>query len=146
MIEPLQPKEMPQGHPRRTLLSEVLNALLYMTHTGCLLRLSLKVPPSSTKVQGRFYEWRRLRLCHKIIHEHLMRLRAAAWREAWPIDTQPVQTMERKSPCGDKAGKEIKGHKRFIPTFTSDFLVIASAFSWTMTSSVHLLMRRQANA
>jgi len=72
------------GRPRATDLRAVLDAILYITRTGCQWRLSPKEFPSFTTVQGYFYDWRDNGLFERINFELLLQAGEAAGREASP--------------------------------------------------------------
>ena len=127
LISPLMPQPNKIGRPRKTDLREVVNALMYVTLTGCQWRFLPKDFPPFSTVQKYFYRWRNMRLLEKINHHLLLAARKAVGREAQPtagvIDSQSVKTTESGGPCGYDAGKKVKGRKRHILTDTEGFLV-----------------------
>jgi len=127
LIEPFFPAPAKHGRPRKTVLREVMNALLYMASSGCQWRLLPREFPPYSTVQGYFYRWRDEGLWATINHHLLMVAREADGREASPsagvIDSQSVKTTESGGPRGYDAGKKIKGRKRHILTDTDGLLV-----------------------
>jgi len=127
VIGPLLPPCKPLGHPRTTVMREVVNAILYMARTGCQWRMLPKDFPPKSTVQEYFYAWRTDATLNRINHELLMRAREADGREASPsagvIDSQSVKTTESGGPRGFDAAKLAKGRKRHIVTDTGGLLV-----------------------
>jgi transposase len=60
------PAAKPLGRPREIELRAVLDAILYITRTGCQWRMLPKDFPPFTTVQGYFYDWRDNRLFETI--------------------------------------------------------------------------------
>ncbi|MGH7068696.1 MAG: transposase, partial [Acetobacteraceae bacterium] len=83
-IEAFLPPAKKLGRPRTTTLREVVNALLYLLTAGCQWRLLPKEFPPFSTVQRFFYRWRDQGLWQTINHSRMMRVRAAAGREASP--------------------------------------------------------------
>jgi transposase len=129
LIAPYLPEPRRFGRPRSTDLRTVVEALLYISTTGCQWRMLPKCFPPYSTVQRFFYQWRADGLWDQINHELVMRVREVEGRHASPtagvIDSQSVKTTEAGGPRGYDAGKKIKGRKRHILTDTTGLLVAA---------------------
>ncbi len=77
LTEPLLPARKEQGQPRITDLHEVLNAILYMTRTGCQWRMLLREFRPRGTVQRYFHAWRCDGTLRAMNHHLLMAAREA---------------------------------------------------------------------
>lgn len=128
-IAPLLPPPRRLGRPRAWGLRVIVEAILYLSWSGCPWRaLPKEFPPYST-VQGYFYRWRDEGLWERINRILVERARRRAGRRLAPsvgiIDSQSVATTESGGPRGIDAGKRIKGRKRHIVTDTQGFVLAA---------------------
>ena len=86
------------GRPQEVDLREVVNAILYLNHSGCQWdMLPHDLPPKST-VYGYFAHWRDDGTWQQIIDALRTQIRVTAQREPTPsaacIDSQSVKTTE----------------------------------------------------
>ncbi len=129
LVEPLLPPVSKDGrnevHPRR----EIVNAILYVTHSGCTWRsLPRDFPPWET-VYGFFARWQKKGAIVRV-HDALRDVsRECEGRDRQPtagvIDSQSVKGAQTVSAAtrGYDAGKKINGRKRFIITDTLGLLL-----------------------
>lgn len=98
VIEPLLPVQR-TGRPRKYSQRELLNALLYLTRSGCSWRMLPHDLPPWESVYAYFRKLLSLGLWEKINDELRERVRQEAGREPHPstlvVDTQSVKTTER---------------------------------------------------
>ena len=104
------------GRPPKYALEEILNAILYLVHTGCQWReLPHDFPPWSS-VYYYFRKYKNKQIWH-LVHMSIHRdLREKSGKNPEPsaamIDTQSVKTSQMAESRGFDGNKKIKGRKR----------------------------------
>lgn len=115
------------GRPKKYSTRQVVNAILYITRTGCQWRqLPRDFPPWRT-VYYYFSTWTDSGLL-KDIHDAVRRgVRISAQKDPLPtaaiIDSQSVKCTDTTGNIGYDAGKKIKGTKRHIAVDTMGLLL-----------------------
>lgn len=129
VIAPVLPQPLARDRPRKTDLQEVVNAIRYMTRSGCGWEM---LPRDFPPWQTAYWWFRRFvrRLLFNTIHDiALMVDRERVGREASPsaavIDSQSVKAPAAKAR-GYDSGKKVVGRKRHIAVDTDGRLLLVN--------------------
>ena len=126
-LKPHLPTEKRRGAPRTVDLREIINALLYLVHTGCQWRmLPHDFPPWRTVYQY-FQDWRNDGTWESLNRDLRIEVRQSIGKEGEPsaaiMDSQTVKSTETSGSRGYDAGKKINGIKRHVLVDTVGMLL-----------------------
>lgn len=117
-IEEFMPKPKKRGKKRKVDLREVVNAILYISRTGCQWRNIPHDLPAKSTVWDYFALFKKEGTLTLIVDSLRREVRAEAGRDPEPgtaaIDSQTVATHHQGADSGVDGGKGVKGRKRHI--------------------------------
>jgi len=148
LIKPHLPPEKETGRPRETDLREVINALLYLSRSGCSWSMLPNGYPPRSTVYDYFKAWRDDGTLDEIVRVLRETSRQKAGRNKQPsasiIDSQSVKTALVSENVGYDGAKKIKGRKRHIAVDILGLLlaVVVHSAGIDERSGAKLLMQR----
>ena len=152
ILKKLMPPDKLSGRPRKYTWREIVNALFYITKTGCHWRLLPNDFPKWWTVYSYFRCWRIGGIWEAINDELRKAVRAVEGREEEPtaviIDSQSTKSSETSGDTGYDAGKKINGAKRHIAVDVGGLLinaVVHSADIQDRDGAVNLLRKARKN-
>ncbi len=133
IIEPLIPPAKEGGRPRDTDMREVVNALIYISRTGCQWELLPNDFPPKSTVFEYYAQWATDGTLDEIMRLLREEVRVKAGRNKRPsatiVDSQSVKTAGPALDVGYDGGKKIKGRKRHIAVDVLGLLLVVVVHS-----------------
>jgi putative transposase len=151
-IKALIPPAKPGGKPRTLDMRAVVNAILYLTVTGCQWRLLPREYPAWQSVYGYFRQFRDDGTWQRIHDTLRAQVRERAGRHKQPtagvLDSQSVKTSQGPGVRGYDAGKKVNGRKRHLLVDTLGLLlaVIVTSAALSDPAGAKLLFKRLGGA
>src|SRR5512135_1318001 len=132
LIAPFLPTST-RGHPRKWDRWQIINAILYVTRTGCQWRMLPKDLPPWQTVYGYFWRWTKSGLWATINATLVRHVRQKHVRDPKPsaaiLDSQSVKTSEGGEARGIDVHKQTPGRKRHIVVDTLGLLLMVVVHS-----------------
>ncbi len=126
-LAPHLPKAQLRGAPRRVKLRELINALLYLSRTGCQWRMLPHDLPEWETVYAYFSHWRGDGTWERLNRELRIEVRVSEGKDPEPsaaiLNSQSVKGTESSDQAGYDAGKKVSGIKRHVLVDTLGLLL-----------------------
>jgi putative transposase len=133
-------------------MRQVLNAIFYITVTGCQWRMLPREYPRWQSVYHYFRQWRRDQTWQRMHATLRAAVRRQAGRHKHPtaacLDSQSVKTCGGRGVRGYDAGKQVKGRKRHLLVDTLGLVlsVVVTAASVSDPAGARLVLGRLRGA